>query len=266
MGYLDGASVQPLKLSVELKKRNRFRIAIFGSARIKRDDQIYRDVFDLARRIGDRGFDMVTGGGPGIMEAANAGHEFGDSQDVAESIGLIIELPFENKGNNYLELSKRFKRFSKRLDTFLSLSNVMVVTRGGIGTMLELFYMWQHVQVHHVSFKPIILIGEMWEELIQWIKDYALRDRLVSEEDFDYIYIAKNNEQAMDIINTFKKLHDAEGKMRKIICDPNDGCSIPPLETQKQEEPYVTPQIQPKISMKDVKDKIVLIKKSLGQK
>ncbi|MBD3270397.1 LOG family protein [Candidatus Peregrinibacteria bacterium] len=249
MGYLSNKKVQPLKISAE-KKKKRFRVAIFGSARTKRDDQVYREVFDLAKKIGENGYDVVTGGGPGLMEAANAGHEYGDTDKLAESIGLVIELPFENKGNNYLELSKTFKRFSKRLDTFMELSNVMVVTKGGIGTMLELFYMWQHLQVHHIGFRPIILIGDMWERLVDWMKENALKEKLVSPQDFDFIYIAHNNDEALMIIDKFKELYDQEGEMRYIKCDQSK-CEIPALPKKHQKKSL------PEVPSGKVKDKLV---------
>ncbi len=216
MGLLSNVKAKNFNLKKLLADNHNFRVAIFGSARTKRGDAKYREVFDLARRIGENGYDIVTGGGPGMMEAANAGHEFGDVDKKAESIGLIIELPFESEGNKFLELSKTFKRFSKRLDTFLELSHVMIVTQGGIGTVLELYYMWQHLQVKHVDYRPIILIGEMWESLIEWMKKDVLPRGLVSPKDFDYIYIAKNNDEAMKVIEAFDKQYSKKKKMSRI--------------------------------------------------
>ncbi|MCC6643631.1 LOG family protein [Candidatus Peregrinibacteria bacterium] len=218
--------VHPLDLKKELRRKRRFRVSIFGSARVKRGDRVYKQVFDLAEMIGKKGYDVVTGGGPGLMEAANAGHALGDKENSAESIGLVIKLPWENKGNDYLEIQHRYKYFSKRLDTFLALSDVMVVTKGGIGSMLELFYMWQHLQVFLVEYKPIILIGKMWEELIDWVKKTTLPERLVSPEDFDFIYIAKNNKEAMAMIEKFRNLELKEGQLRRILCK-GAHCVIP---------------------------------------
>lgn len=191
-----------------------FRVAIFGSARIKPTDKVYKQVFQLAKKIGSLGFDMVTGGGPGIMEAANAGHENGDTKDKADNIGLPIKLPWENKANKHLEIKKNFNKFSGRLDLFMALSNVVIVMPGGIGTCLELFYSWQLIQVRHIKPVPIILIGKMWEDLIKWMKKYPLKAGLVSPDDFKHIHIAKTNGHAMKIIlKTYtefvqKHLHD----------------------------------------------------------
>ena len=186
-------------IKAELKKHD-FRVAIFGSARLKKNDKIYKQVYELAKEVGKYKFDVVTGGGPGLMEAANAGHEEGDKGKKADTIGLVIKLPWESRGNKHLEIKKEFATFSKRLDTFMALSKVAVVMPGGIGTCLELFYAWQLVQVKHIKPIPMILVGKMWEELIKWVKKYPLKKDLVSKKDFDNIYIAKDNKAAMRII------------------------------------------------------------------
>lgn len=200
-----------LKLEKQIRKED-FRIAIFGSARIQKGSKHYEQVFELAKMIGGRGYDIITGGGPGMMEAANSGHNTGDKANRAKSIGLTIKLMMEEHPNEFVEFKKCFERFAERLETFARLSNVFVITYGGIGTMLELFYTWQLVQVKKVEFKPIILVGEMWEKLIYWVIDYALKEKLISSEDFDYIYIAKNNHQAIDLIDAFHKQDEEKGK------------------------------------------------------
>ena len=185
---------------LEEVNQDHFRVAIFGSARTKKDEAIYQKVFDLAYKLGERQIDIVTGGGPGIMEAANAGHQAGDPEDYTDSIGLTIRLPWESEENPHLDLKKHFNRFSGRLDTFMTLSNVVVVMPGGIGTCLELFYAWQLIQVKHINPMPIIVIGEMWEKLMKWIAEYPLEDGLISPEDTDFIYIAETNKEAIEII------------------------------------------------------------------
>jgi len=204
-----------LDLAKELEK-NHFRVTIFGSARIKKGDKIYEEVYDLAKMIGERRYDVVTGGGPGLMEAANAGHTAGDEGNNAESIGLRIDLSFEQTVNEFVEVKKKFSRFAERLETFVALSDVFIISPGGIGTTLEFFYAWQLVQVKKSEFKPIILVGEMWEKLIYWVIDYALKEGLISSSDFDYIYIAKNNEEAMKLIDQFNEQHAKDGKLSPI--------------------------------------------------
>lgn len=182
------------------EQMNEFRVAIFGSARTKKDDPLYKEVYDVAKAIGEREIDVVTGGGPGVMEAANQGHEDGSSKS-SESIGLTIELPFEAEGNEHLNIKKHFIKFSNRLEQFMRLSNVIVVMPGGIGTCLELFFTWQLIQVKHVCPMPIILYGDMWETLIEWIKDYPLAQNRMNPEDLDMIYVAKSPQEIIDIVD-----------------------------------------------------------------
>lgn len=208
--------VLPLDVAKELKD-NHFRVAIFGSARTKEGDVVYNQVFDLAKELAIREYDVVTGGGPGLMQAANAGHSAGDTEGKAESIGLNIKLPFEQTFNPYVELVKDFDRFAERLETFMSLSTVFVITPGGVGTMLEFFYTWQLLQVRQMAYKPIILVGKMWKELIHWVIDYSLKDGLISSSDFDYVYIVKSNKEALKLIDQFNVQYARNG-----VCTPID--------------------------------------------
>lgn len=181
--------------------KHHFRVAIFGSARINEANGVYREVFDLANRIGKKNYDIITGGGPGLMLAASEGHQAANPGHEADSIGFTISLPWEVKENTHLDILKNFDRFSDRLDHFIALSNVFVVMPGGIGTCLELFYVWQHIQVKHISEMPIILVGKMWKELIGWIKKYPIKDGLISPKDLTCLHIVKNNREAMKIID-----------------------------------------------------------------
>lgn len=193
-------------------KRDEFRVSIFGSARIKKGDPRYEIVFDLAKQIGKHGLDIVTGGGPGMMEAANKGHAAGDVVGTADSIGLTIALPWETTKNKYVEIEKHFEKFSGRLDHFMALSSAVVITPGGIGTCLELFYTWQLTQVKHICPIPIILVGKMWHQLMKWVKKYPLKAGLISPLDLKNVYIAKNNKQAMKIILRTNEIFKKEGK------------------------------------------------------
>lgn len=208
----------PKTIEKDLKK-DHFRVAIFGSARIKQHDKWYQEVFKLAQQIGKRGMDVVTGGGPGLMEAANAGHQMGDKDDVSDTIGLTIQLPWEAEENKHLDIKKHFQHFSGRLDQFMVLSHVVVVTPGGVGTCLEFFYTWQLTQVKHICKIPIILIGEMWAELIEWIKKYPLDHGLISPEDLDNVFVVKSNAEALKIID---RAHEVFLKDRKNYCQNSD--------------------------------------------
>lgn len=192
--------MKPSTLWRELKKRD-FRVTIFGSSRMKNKDPEYKQVYQLAKMVGHKGIDLVTGGGAGIMEAASSGHKDGSHKTKAHTIGLNIKLPHEQRINDYVDIKKEFTRFSERLDNFMLLSNAIVVAHGGIGTTLELFYAWQLMQVKHICHIPIILLGKQWKGLIKWLKNEPLRRGFFSKEDLELLFVVKNSEEAMKIID-----------------------------------------------------------------
>ena len=175
-----------------------YRVSIFGSARIKPDSVEYKRVRKLAVELASRGVDIVTGGGPGLMEAANLGAKEGSSK--SRSFGLAIELPFEGDANNHLDVMYHHQRFSSRLDEFMRISNAVVITPGGVGTLLELFYTWQLLQVNHISERPVILIGRMWNGMIDWIREEPLKHGLMGESDMDSITLVESVDDAVQIL------------------------------------------------------------------
>ena len=194
---------------------NRFRIAIFGSARIKKGQQRYNLIYNLAKEIAKQGIDIVTGGGPGLMDAASRGHHAGRKNKNIYTVGLTIHLPKEQKQSYHLDVKKDFHKFSKRLDNFIHLSNVVVVAPGGVGTMLELMYVWQLVQVKYSCRIPIILFGDIWKDFIKWIKKGPLKNEFLDEEDLELLYLAKNRDEAMKLI---KLSYEEYKKGSKNIC------------------------------------------------
>lgn len=192
-----------------------FRVAIFGSARIQPEDKIYKNTFELAQEIGKQKMDVVTGGGPGLMEAANYGHKMGSDPEF-KSIGLTIELPNEQGGNKHLDVKEHFQRFAERLETFMQVSNVVVVMPGGIGTALELFYSWQLVQVGKVGRVPIILHSDAWHKIRDWVRDNLLAGGFISEADMDYVYCVQDNEEAMELINEFHAQFEKHGETHNL--------------------------------------------------
>jgi len=194
----------------ELKKDD-FRVAIFGSARTKKNSKLYKQVYQLGKMVGEANIDIITGGGPGSMEAANAGHNAGDKTGELDSIGLTIKLPWEAKLNKYVEIEEHFNTFSNRLDHFMLLSSVVVITPGGVGTALELFYTWQLIQVQHICPIPVILVGKMWKDLIKWVKKHPLKKGLISPKDMKSIHIAKNNKEAIKLIKKAQTIWKKEG-------------------------------------------------------
>lgn len=165
-----------------------YRVCIFGSARIKPDTDEYRQAYNLALGLSRLGVDVVTGGGPGLMEAANRGAKEGCNQ--SRSIGLAIQLPFESDANSHLDVKYSHKRFSSRLDEFMRLTHAVVVTPGGIGTLLELLYAWQLMQVGHIQPRPVFLLGsEMWSGLLVWLQKEPLKRGLMDQTDMDRIIL-----------------------------------------------------------------------------
>ena len=197
--------------------KKHFRVAIFGSARTKKGEKTYKFVHTLAKLIAENEMDLVSGGGPGLMDAASRGHHLGRKKkgksNGSHSIGLTIKLLFEQIEGYHLDIEKEFDKFSGRLDTFMKLSNVVVVAPGGIGTILELFYTWQLLQVKHICDNvPIILLGPMWKGLIEWMKKQPVKKKLISPGDLDNIFLVNTCPQAMKIINLAKKEFDKGGK------------------------------------------------------
>lgn len=193
-----------LELELQNYTNSFFRVCIFGSARIKPDDINYTTTFDLAKRLGERGIDVLTGGGPGLMEAANRGvlagkHEFGTG---SRSFGLTIELNKFETASEHLDTKLHHRRFSSRLDDFMRLSHAIIVVHGGIGTVLELFFSWQLIQVGHISERPIILVDKkFWNPLIEWVRDSLVKKGLVSESDLRWVYLVDTPEEAMALID-----------------------------------------------------------------
>lgn len=175
-----------------------FRVSIFGSARIKTSTDEYIQVYDLAKKLAQNKADIVTGGGPGLMEAANAGAKDGESK--SKSFGLHIDLPFETTPNKHLDISYHHKKFSSRLDEFMRISHAVVVTPGGIGTILELLYTWQLIQVRHISERPVILVGEMWTGLLDWMESEPLKKELIDKSDFKNIAIVQDVDEVITLL------------------------------------------------------------------
>lgn len=175
-----------------------FRVSIFGSARIKPNTEEYMEVYDLAKKLAKNNADIVTGGGPGLMEAANAGAKDGSSK--SKSFGLHVDLPFETSPNEHLDITYHHKRFSSRLDEFMRISHAVIVTPGGIGTILELLYTWQLIQVSHISERPIILVGKMWTGLLEWMKSEPLNKQLIDKSDFNNIKIVQNVDEVIVLL------------------------------------------------------------------
>ncbi|MCX8183528.1 MAG: LOG family protein [Crenarchaeota archaeon] len=193
--------------------RKGFTVAIFGSARIREGSAIYREIHDLAAMISGAGMSIVTGGGPGLMDAASKGHYVGRRGRNAKSIGLRIRLPFKEKESSHLDIKKEFKHFSTRLDGFIRHSNVVVVAPGGVGTLLEFAYTWQLLQVKHISNIPIILLGRMWFDFVKWIRKWPLKQKLIDPKDVELLFLAKDIHEAFSVIQKAYELYERENRI-----------------------------------------------------
>ncbi|MDJ0688432.1 MAG: LOG family protein [Xenococcaceae cyanobacterium MO_188.B32] len=160
--------------SIQPPRRERYRVTLFGSARIKPDTSLYKGVRDLASELTMMGCDIVTGGGPGLMQAANEGSVIADPDDMTKSIGIRVDLGFEQDTNPFVEQVYLHRTFFSRLHHFVLASDAFVVLPGGIGTALEALMIWQLLQVRQLQNTPFITVGKMWNELAVWAKKYTI--------------------------------------------------------------------------------------------
>ena len=178
-------------------------ISIFGSARTKPEDKYYKLAEEIAAEIVDRGYGVITGGGPGIMEAANKGA----NKKNGKSVGLCIKLPFEDTNNKFIDKDKElnFDYFFVRKVMFVRYAQGFVVMPGGFGTLDEVFEAITLIQTHKVEKFPIILVSsEFWSGMLDWIKATLLKENNnISSKDLDLIKIADTKEDVMDILEEF---------------------------------------------------------------
>jgi len=177
-------------------------ISIFGSARTQEGDSNYQLTVAIAEAIALSGYGIISGGGPGIMEAANKGSQ----KAGGTSVGLNIELPFEQQSNPYIDQDKliNFQYFFVRKVMFVKYAQVFVVMPGGVGTLDELFEAYTLIQTDKVSKFPIILVGrDYWSGLLDWIEETVLKEKNISPEDLDLIELVDTKDEVMDCLNRF---------------------------------------------------------------
>ena len=172
-------------------------VSIFGSARTPRDDPRYEQARSLARRLGEEGFAIITGGGPGIMEAANQG-----ARDAGvPSVGLGIELPHEQGMNDYVDLALNFHYFFTRKVMFVRYASGFVVFPGGFGTMDELFEAATLRQTEKIRYFPIVLVDSgYWSGLVSWLRGSMLADGYINEPDLDAVAVCDDPERVIEIV------------------------------------------------------------------
>jgi uncharacterized protein (TIGR00730 family) len=177
-------------------------VSIFGSARTRPDHKYYRLAVEVAEKIVEHGYGIITGGGPGIMEAGNKGAHIAGGT----SVGLNIELPFEQHDNPYIDTDKSldFDYFFVRKVMFVKYSQGFVVMPGGFGTLDELFEAMTLIQTHKIESFPIILVGTaFWGGLVDWIKQTLVEAGNISPEDLDLINVVDSADEVIEILNNF---------------------------------------------------------------
>jgi uncharacterized protein (TIGR00730 family) len=172
-------------------------VAVFGSARFGEDHPMYESARSMGKALAEAGFAVITGGGPGLMEAANRGaHEAGGF-----SIGCNIELPFEQSQNRYTDLSINFRYFFVRKTMFVKYANGFVIFPGGFGTLDELFESLTLVQTRKIRRFPIVLFGSSyWKGLLDWIETTQVAEKTISPEDLNLLIVTDSIEEARDIM------------------------------------------------------------------
>jgi len=183
-------------------KRERYRVSIFGSARTKPGHWVYQEVRRMAEALAGMGCDIVTGGGPGLMQAANEGAEAVKAGERVQSIGIRVELPFEQEVNPFVEQAFEHQTFFTRLHQFVLMSDAFIVAPGGIGTVLESTMIWQLLQVRHLHDTPLIFAGKMWQGLVDWATQWMLRPgfELANPEDMQVPRCVEGADEAIAII------------------------------------------------------------------
>jgi uncharacterized protein (TIGR00730 family) len=172
-------------------------IAVFGSARTRHDDPFYDRAEEVGRRLVENGFAVITGGGPGAMEAANRGA----SEAGGVSVGLGIELPFEEGVNDQVNLGVNFRYFFARKTMFVKYSQGFIVLPGGLGTFDELFEALTLAQTQKVTSFPIVLVGvDYWSGLLAWLRDTVIADGKISDTDLHMLHLTDDVEEAVSIM------------------------------------------------------------------
>ena len=177
-------------------------VTMFGSARTSPDHPHYKLAYETAKLLGENKYDIITGGGPGIMEAGNKGAFDAN----AGSIGLCIELPFEQKTNPYVKEEIKFRYFFARKVMFLKYAKAIIIFPGGFGTMDEMFETLTLIQTKVLQNIPMLVMNyDYYNDLISWMKKDMIKEQYIDKEDLDLIQYVKTPQEALDIINNFYK-------------------------------------------------------------
>jgi uncharacterized protein (TIGR00730 family) len=184
-------------------RHDRFRVTIFGSARAKPGTFGYEETKRVAAALSELGCDIITGGGPGLMQAANEGAA--SLSGKGQSIGIRVELPFEQDVNAFVTQAFEHRTFFTRLHHFVLASDAFIVAPGGIGTVLETLMVWQLLQVGHLGDVPLILVGQMWPGLIEWARTSMVSSLplLANPEDMSIPQCVANADEAIALVRRY---------------------------------------------------------------
>jgi uncharacterized protein (TIGR00730 family) len=180
------------------------KVAIFGSARPDSDSGLYNAVRKLARKLANHGWVIVTGGGPGSMEAANRGAMEATKGKPVRSLAQAINLPFEQHVNDYVQSHEEHDTFYTRLEYF-SHCDAFIITPGGIGTLLEYALIYQLVQVNHIEKKPIICVGRMWRKLFDWLQKEMVDSNFLTNEELELVHYVDRFDEAVYLLEGISK-------------------------------------------------------------
>jgi uncharacterized protein (TIGR00730 family) len=202
---------------IKPSRRDRYRVTIFGSARAKPGTFAYEETKRMAAALAEMGCDIITGGGPGLMQAANEGAA--STPERAQSVGIRVELPFEQDVNAFVTEAFEHRTFFTRLHQFVLTSDAFIVAPGGIGTVLETMMIWQLLQVRHLAHTPLILVGKMWPGLIDWANNSMLSTAppLANAEDMTIPRCVANADEAIALIRTHHQMwlaHNSKGESK----------------------------------------------------
>ena len=184
-------------------------VSIYGSARIKPTERIYAETVEITRRLGELGFSIITGGGPGIMEAANKGAQ----EAHVTSVGLNIELPEPQVCNQYTNKTISFRHFFVRKVMLVKYATAFIILPGGLGTLDELTEILTLLQTHMIKPFPVVMYdSSYWKGFLDWLKDFSLARDLVSVEDFDLLRLCDKPEEVVETVQKWYIKQEIVGK------------------------------------------------------
>jgi len=184
-------------------------VSIYGSARIKEGDELYKKTQEIARGLGQMGFSIITGGGPGVMEAANRGAR----EAGVTSVGLNIELPEQQTCNVYATKSVTFNHFFVRKIMLVKYAAAFVIMPGGLGTLDEVTELLTLMQTHKIKPFPVVLFdGQYWEGFLDWLRNCTLAKGYISEEDFDLLRVCDQPDEVIEAVQKWYQKQEIVGR------------------------------------------------------